>query len=364
MKKWINSILVMMVSISIFVGVARAQQLPSVSQSTADFEKVFKSAVYSVRTIPDILKDLNDADTASGYAISKNMMVEIYNRFEAAATLISLILVDPKLTERQRHELSGEMTAAIGEIFETGIRQQGEDKVKTVKKIADMNSLEKAKAALREVFVLDIKNAFSFLSSARSAKEGGAEHIWGPIARLQKNELGERLILRMQQFAREVIPQLESQKAEVLQEAIVGEWKENLAQKAIDIRERRVGVQKLAAATYLGMAAWGLMAPHFDFVGNLMTGVNDFTLFTSSIVYAVGWTAVSYMKWATVSTKSVKMLKDLQTLLDNPRAVIQAENSKFKIKDLFSKISESARIDKLIPKRGAKVSFCHGAMGS
>jgi hypothetical protein len=363
MKKWIKSVLMIVAAISLFAGSAHAQNIPSVSQSTSDFEQKFKSAVYSVRTIPDILKDLKYADTATGYAISKNMAVEIYNRFDAAATLISLILVDPKLTERQRHELSKAMTSALGEIFETGIRQQGEDKTKITKKIADMNSLEKAQAALREIFVVDVKNNFWPQFSARSEAEGGREFVPGFIARMQKNELGHKFIERMGHFAQAVVPELEKQKADVLHETIVGAWKENMIQKAIDIRERRVGAQKFAAATYLGIAAWGLMFPHFDMVGNWMTGPNDFTLFTSSILYAVGWTSVAALKWATVSTHTIKLLKDLQTLFDNPRAVIQAENNRAGIKDLWSKVAESARIDKLM-KRGPKAGLCRGAMGS
>ena len=105
------------------------RDLPAVSEATASFEQVFKSAVYSVRTIPDIIKDLDDMDRGAGSGISKNMAVEIYSRLDAAMKLISLIMVDVKLTERQRHEMVSEMSSAVGEVIFTVLRQHGEDKV-------------------------------------------------------------------------------------------------------------------------------------------------------------------------------------------------------------------------------------------
>lgn len=299
---------------------ALAEGLPSVSEATENFEVKFASATYSVREIPAILKDLSDMDRAAGAGISKNMAKEIYSRLDAALSLMSLIMLDSKLSEKQKFELTQDLAAAIGEVMLTTYRIHGEDKVdkeKLTKRINEITTAEKAREALKEFFLNDMKNLVVPQKSARAQSLGGPETMWGVLERMNRNDLSQRLTTRLTQYAQEVYPKLEDGK---LEKVDVGYWKEDVADVALRLREYRLGAQRSTAALYLGFAFWGFFAPHIDVVGPF-TGYNDNTLFMSSLIYVSVWIGAALTKVAMTSTQTVRMLKDLITILENPNMV-------------------------------------------
>jgi hypothetical protein len=151
----------------------------------------------------------------------------------------------------------------------------------------------------------DGKNLVIPKYSARSQKLGGPETLWGPIERMNRNELVERTIVRIQQYGTEVLPQLDGK----VKNYAAKTWYDNWLDVTLRLREKRLESQRFTGMFYLGLAVYGLLAPHIDIVGPF-TGYNDNTLFASSLIYLSAWTIVGSVKLSMASTKIVKMLKE------------------------------------------------------
>lgn len=304
-----------------------ADTISSVSRETADFEHKFASAVYSVRTIPDIVKDLSDMDRAAGSGISKNMSMEIYTRLDAAFKLMTLIMLDKNLNEKQKFQMTQELASSIGEVILTTLRIHGEDKVdpdKLTKRIAEMKTMDHVKGAFVEFLFNDVRN-LGIRQSARAQKFGGPEKLWGVLERMNRNDLSIQATQRVMQYAQDVYPKMADGK---LEKADVGFWKEDFADVGLRLRESRLTSQRATAFLYFGFAAWGLIAPHVDIVG-LVLPRNDNTHFTSSLIYMSAWITVGLTKLSMTSTKTVQVLKDLIKVLENPNQV-RSESATFK----------------------------------
>ncbi len=281
--------------------------------ATADFELKLASATYSVKEIPAMIKDLSDMDRAAGAGISDFMAEEIYKRLDAAFTVISVVLLDKNLSQEAKYTKTEELMNAIGEVFATTVRQHGEDKVdkeKLTKRLAEISTMEKAQDILKE-FLFDAKNLVVPKYSARAQSLGGAQPIWGPVERLNRNELAERTIVRIQQYGAEVLPHLEGK----VKNYAAKTWWDHWLDVTLRLREKRVQAQRATGTFYLGMAVYGLLAPHVDVVGAI-SGYNDNTLFTSSLMYFSAWATIGTVKLSMASTKMVGMLKNTIAFLE------------------------------------------------
>lgn len=312
---------------NLFTSNAFAQKqelaISSVSKETAAFEVDLKTAIYSVREIPSIVKDLGDMDTAAGYAITQNINGEIYTRLDTALSLMTLIMVDSKLTDKQKFEMTQGLAGAIGEVLITIIRRHDEDKVDTqklMKRISEMTKVDHAREILKEIF-FDFRRPFYFPMSA----EKSHARIWSPKELRNRDQLGQNVLVRLQDYSKAVYPNIEDGK---LKNADRDTWREDVLDKSLRIREYRLTAQKMTAYAAFGFALWGFVAPHVDIVG-LMTGqYNDNTLFTSSLVYVTGWISFGLTKMTLTSAKTVEMLKQTIEMFKDPKTVVAIEESK------------------------------------
>ncbi|MFN8791445.1 MAG: hypothetical protein ACK5Y2_08330 [Bdellovibrionales bacterium] len=325
MKKILMITLAFQLTLSSGLGnFARAQSQPEMDTRTSQFEKDLKTAVYSVREIPAIVKDLGGMDTAAGRAMTETVMKDIYLRFDTALSLISVIYQDSKLSESQKFDLTNDVAAELGTVLLTVLRQQGLDKVdqdKLLKRLSEMATLEHAKLFLQE-FVFDA----TLLMRSRSAefqdkadaqklapgatptlrdRQSKYVYVWNLEERANRQKLSQEMLERLQDYAREVYPKLADGK---LESADRGSWAEHSLDIGLRLREARLRAEKATAATYLGFALWGLMAPHVDMVG-LIAGRDGFSLFMSGVMYASFWTTVGLVKWNVTSSKVVASLK-------------------------------------------------------
>lgn len=323
--KTIISLLFVLQNLLSPVTFAQSKELAidSVSTETAAFEVDLKTAIYSVREIPSIVKDLGDMYKAAGYAITPNINKEIYTRLDTALSLMTLIMLDSKLTEKQKFEMTQGLAGAIGEVLITIIRRHDEDKVDTqklMKRLSEMTKVDHAKEILKEIF-FDLRRPFYFPMSA----ERSHARIWSPLELRNRDQLGQETLQRLQNYSKEVYPKLVDGK---LENADRDTWREDVLDKSLRIREYRLTAQKLTAYTAFGFAMWGLVAPHVDVVG-LMTGqYNDNTLFTSSLVYFTGWISFGLTKLTLTSAKTVEVLKQTIEMFKDPNKVVAIEESK------------------------------------
>lgn len=348
MQKFLKIFLALQLAFSVLVPTISYGQVTenAASISREEFEKKFASATYSVKEIPAMIKDLADMDLAAGYGISDFMAKEIYNRLDAAFTVVTAILVNKNLSQKERFDKTEELMNAIGAVFATSIRQHGEDKVdkeKLTKRLAEITTLEKAKDIFKE-FYFDARNLVIPVQSARAKNLGGAETIWAPLERLNRNELNELAILRIQKYATEVIPQLQDDLNSKVKNYATKTWYDHWLDLTLRLREKRVQSQRATGFFYLGLAFYGLVAPHVDMVGPF-TGYNDNTLFTSSLIYFSAWTVIGATKLSMASTKVVKMLKETILFMDKGVPIpTQRQTLMEKLKAIPSKAINSCRL--------------------
>ena len=314
MKKLIALLIVFQ---SYFLPSAFAQEtVPSVSEATAAFEVDLKTAIYSVNEIPSILKDLGAMQTASGSAITQNIIQEVYTRLDTSLSLMTLIMIDPKLSDKQKFEMTNGLAGAIGEVLITIIRRHDEDKVdknKLMKRVSEMTTVENAREILKEIF-FDFRRPFYFPMSAERSKA----RIWSPLELKNRDQLGQNVLLRLQNYSQAVYPNIEDGK---LKTADRDTWREDVLDKSLRIREYRLAAQKMTAYAAFGFAMWGFVAPHVDIVGAMTGQYNDNTLFTSSLVYMTGWVTFGLTKLTLTSAKTVEVLKQTIDMFKDPKLV-------------------------------------------
>lgn len=323
MKNLITKILIAAISFQLSFTNVFAAPSSALAGASANFEVQFQNVVYSVKTIPQLLADLKNVDNAAGGAISKSVSQEINLRLTAAIELMSVIIADDKLTADQRMDKLEPLAGAIGEVFFRVIRQHGEDKINLQEKIT---TIEKARIFMKE-----------FVSDARAViipvKSANRELTWGVADRSRRDELSKQITGKLQDFAAEIVPQLDSDKA--LQNATKGLWTEEIVEKAIKIRSYRVNAQKLAAGVYMGLAFWGLLAPHIDAYGLLDLNDNSFAF--SAMTYFSVWMTAAVVKFSTISTTLISHLKGLVEILKSPEAKV--ERTKYR-SSLIEKLSQ------------------------
>ena len=329
-------------TLSIFPALAQAQTVPSVSEATNSFVKDFNSVVYSINEIPAILKDLDGYSRAAGQGITPNIAKDIYNRIDAALTLMTLILKDPKLTEDQKYEMAVKIAGAVGQLFITTFRHHGHDKVDTqklMKKLSEMTKIDHAKEIFKEFF-FDVTMPFSFAKTAEFKDPKDAELLKNPVVnqaklatakkviryapaeRMDRNEVSVQLAQLWGTKGREIHQMLEDGNLKSDFIGVLGTDADSVLNKTLRIREYRNTAQKWTAATYLGFAFWGFVFPHVDIVGPMTGQYNDNTHFMSSIVYLTVWLIAGITKYSITSSKVVQALKDALEIFKNPKSVL------------------------------------------
>lgn len=290
----------------------KSRQGETSNQKAEDIEIKFQNVMYSLANIEDIVKDLAETDRVAGAGISPKIAEEIHNRFAAAVQLVSALLLDSKLNKDKRDNYLRELCSELGQLLFTVIRHQGEDKIN----IEQITTVGIAGSVLRE-YLLDVK---SLVTVKQTGLKG--EWVWSPIERGRRDALSQEIIGDLQQMAHQAVAKMDAN--DPFKSKSQKFWVERVVAPAIKIRDMRLTAQRAAALTYLGFAFWGLMAPMVDTVG-LIDGRSENSLFVSSIMYASVWFTIASIKAASISGKTVQMLKDLMAMLRDPKYKAQEE---------------------------------------
>ena len=281
------------------------------SASKSSLDAKVSEITYSIATIPQVVESLNQDDNAAGGPITKSVAKTIFTRLSAAVRLMSEVAVDKSIGEEDREKYMMDLGGQIGQLLITAIRHQGEDKLSIEDKITNLTI---GKSVLRE-YLLDAKAVFGIQRSAND------EYQWGVMQRIQREKLSPELIAELQEFAKKALPQMDPDSP--LRLGTRDFWKEDVLDKVIKIRENRLTAQYVTAATYLGLGLFSFFAPTIDVVG-FFDGRSEYSLFDSSVLYLSVWTTIALLKVQSFSSKTLKSLRELVRILDNPGETVKS----------------------------------------
>ena len=302
---------------------SRAADLTAAEQALAakvTNANAFKVAVgnvtYGIQQLPAMLKDLENVNLEAKEAIGAQVADDIHKRFSAAMQVLTVMSLDTSIPEADRADMSADIASALGEVLFTVIRHQGEDLIKITDEVSDIRS---AGMVVREFF-LDGKN----LVVPKKTIDG--KIIWGPLDRLKRDRLGQKLVGEMQSYATNVIPKMD--RSGKLDDANFKFWSARVVAKAMTIRRNRLAAQYATASTYVGMALVGFFMPVVDSVSFFDGGASGNSLFVSGVMYATAWMVIGMYKWASTSGRILLQLRDTMKYLAGETPAVKDDLNK------------------------------------
>ena len=286
-------------------------------QPAAEFRTTVNNVVYSLDTMDDVLASLKIQDNAASGAISKDVSQELTVRVFKAIDLMMAITYDAELKQTEKVKYLDPLAAAIGQILFRLSRHHGQDKVSSEKTITDMESgkvflVSTFMTILRE-FALDFKTVFYFLQDANGKR------VWAPVERRNREQTARDVVMKLAEYPHASLNELDENSR--LRRTEIKSWKDDILEPIIVLRRARLGAQKVAAYTYLGLAFLALQTGWpvpVDFVG-AVTHYTEHTYEFSGYLQSIFFLVASSTKFMTISTKTVKVLDIAKKAFDNPK---------------------------------------------
>lgn len=301
------------------------QELVSLEQ----FRVILDEVTYSLQNLEETLEDLKTNQAHAALAgISRNVAIDIKERFEAGLTLLAVLVKDETLDLDDRLEKTSALHGALASLTFRVLRDRYAD-TKHVDELKENRNLIDFLASLAVGTVYEVRNDAASLLPTRSIEN---ERLFGAVERGRREELGKQLIALYQKFAAEHLPLVDDPHAS----GLVRQDFLNFVQKMmLQIKQSRLHSQIAATGVYAAMTYLAVFHPAIDAIGIVEGGRSENSLVASSAIYFTFWSTIFVTKGLTITNKSVAMLKDLRRLLEDPNATISKPNMFDRFKTRF-----------------------------
>ena len=287
------------------------QELVSLEQ----FKVVVDEVTYSLQNLDAVIKNLeNEQADIALEGISRNVAIDIKERFEAGLTLLAILVNDETLDFDDRLEKAAALHGALASLTFRILRDRYADK-KNADELRESRSLPEFLADLAIGSVREI----SYDARAFTTRSAEKEVLWAPLERGRREELGKQIIGLYQTFAAQYLPVPNEPHAA---EMIRMNFLKHTQKMMLQIKQSRWHSQVAVTGLYAALTYIALAHPFVDMFGIVEGGRSENSLIASSAIYFTFWATVTVTKGLTITGKSVGMLKDLRRLLEDPSAKV------------------------------------------
>ena len=301
------------------------QELVSLEQ----FQVILDEVTYSLQNLEQTLEDLKTNQAHAALAgISRNVAIDIKERFEAGLTLLAVLVKDETLDFDDRLEKTSALQGALASLTFRVLRDRYAD-TKHVDELKENRNLIDFLASLAVGTVYEVRNDAASLLPTRSIEN---ERLFGAVERGRREELGKQLIALYQKFAAEHLPLVDDPHASGL---VRQDFLDFVQKMMLQIKQSRLHSQIAATGVYAAMTYLAVFHPAIDAIGFVEGGRSENSLVASSAIYFTFWSTIFVTKGLTITNKSVAMLKDLRRLLEDPNATISKPNMFDRFKTRF-----------------------------
>lgn len=277
-----------------------------------------ETVVYDLKNIDKLVKDMEYQGDAASNGLTKQVVEEVARRFRVANALLTSLMIDTKMPLEKKRYFIDEVASALTDVLFQVVYKEGETRETAA---GPQNTTGKILSFSKLVFKNWAEDATILLRGQRAAKlkeiDANGQEInsggtWVPAIadRVRRDVLTLELIQELQESIHMTLNKLDDSDV-VEQKYIPTYWGEKKGPRLIALRSYDLNAERFVAASYAGLALWGLFAPAWDMVGYLDGGRSEFSLVDSSFIYATLWTAVAALKASTISSSAVKELKKL-----------------------------------------------------
>jgi hypothetical protein len=225
-------------------------------------------------------------------------------------------MIDTKMPLEKKKDYIDDVASALTDVLFQVTYNEGETKKDVdagikggplhLTKLVFKNWVEDATVLLR------VKRAAKLKEIDADGKEVNKGGTWVPAIadRIRRDQLTLELIQEVQESIHLTLNKLDDSDI-VEKKYIPTYWGEKKGPRLMQMRSYDLNAERIVAASYVGLALWGLIAPAWDMVGTFDGGRSEFSLVDSSFIYATFWTSVAALKASTISTSAVTELKKL-----------------------------------------------------